>query len=181
MNKMRKYGAVLVAIVALALMPAFAFASGMQSHQAVAHGGHGGLIALLMSLSAGIAGTVVVTYSSFVADNPSPQFGTAFTGGTTAPTALQAAQVNRINALFSFTDADTSIVITHNWNLSAAAQAANEPDFFVHDTALGNSGTQGAGITWTLGTNSITGTRSATAGGGRTQSITLRLPATPGN
>jgi len=173
MNTRRKLGAVLMAVIALALMPAAAVtANHIGSHA----------LTWIVGLGLGIAGTVTVTYSSFVQDNPSPQVGTAFTGGSAvAPTAIQAAQVNRINALVGFTDADTTITLTHDWGLSAAAQAAHEPDIIVVDQALGSSTTTPSGITWAWNTNTVVGTKANTAGSGRTISITLRLPATPGN
>ena len=117
--------AVLMAIIALALMPAAALAT-TTAHQLPVHSNP---LTWIVELGLGMAGTVTVTYSSFAADNPTPQFGTPFTGGSAvAPTAEQAAQVNRINALIGFTDSDQTFTLTHNWNLSAAAQAANEPD-----------------------------------------------------
>jgi hypothetical protein len=125
---------------------------------------------------------VVVTYSSFAADNPAPQAGTPFTGGTTPPSALQASQVNRVNALISFTDTDTTINFTHNWGLSAAGAAAMHPDLIVNDVALGSSNTTPSGITWSVAnTNTVVGTKANTAGSGRTISITARKPAKPGN
>jgi hypothetical protein len=173
MNTKRKLGAVLLAVIALAILPAAATITN-----------HAGPHALTWLIGAGLAigGTVTVTYSSFVQDNPSPQFGTAFTGGSNvAPSALQAAQVNRINALIGFTDADTTITLTHNWNETAAAQAAHEPDIIVVDQALGSSTTTPNGLTWVWNTNTVVGTKANTAGSGRTIDITLRLPATPGN
>ena len=169
MNTKRKIGAVLIAILALALLPAAALAT---PHQAI-----GWIVALGM----GIAGTVTVTYSSFGADQPAPQVGPAYTGGTTAPSAIQSGQVNRINALVGFTDTDTTITLTHNWNLSAAALAANEPDILVRDYALGTSTTTPSGLTWATLTNTVVGTKTNVAGSGRTLCVTLRLPATPGN
>lgn len=178
MNHKRKIGAVLMAVAVLALMPAAALAT-TTSHQA---GSQHGVINLLMGIGFAIGGAVTVTYSSFIADQPSPQVGPAFGGGSAvAPSAIQAAQVNRINALIAFTDSDLSIVFTHNWNLSAAAQAANEPDIIVVDHALGSSTTTSSGLVWAYSTNTVTGTKASTAGSGRTICITLRLPATPGN
>jgi hypothetical protein len=180
MKTITKIGAVLMAIIALALMPAAAFAAETVAHAPSAH--HSNLLFWLVSVGLSVAGTVTVTYSSFAADNSTPQFGTGFTGGSAvAPTAQQSAQVNRINALIGFTDADTTITLTHNWGLSAAAIAANEPDIVVRDFALGSSGTQGAGLTWAVTSNTIVGTKANTAGAGRTQCVTLRLPASPGN
>jgi hypothetical protein len=169
MKTKRKIGAVLIAILALALLPAAVFAS---PHH---------VLPAIVALGMGIAGTVTVTYSSFAVDQPSPQVGTAYTGGTTAPSAIQAGQVNRLNALVGFTDGDTSITLTHNWGLSAAAQAANEPDIIVTDYALGSSGTTPAGMTWARNTNTVVGSKGTAAGSGRTLCVTLRLPATPGN
>jgi hypothetical protein len=126
---------------------------------------------------------VTITYSSFAADNPTPQFGTAFTGGgTTPPSALQSAQVNRVNALVAFTDSDVTITVTHNWGLSAAAAAANEPDIVVYDVALGSSNTQQSNIVWSVSnTNQVVGTKTNIAGSGRTICVTLRRPASPTN
>jgi hypothetical protein len=179
MKQYTRIGAVLMAILALALMPAAALAT-TTAHQLPAHSSP---LTWLMGLGLGIAGTVTVTYSSFAADNPTPQFGTPFTGGSAvAPTAEQAAQVNRINVLAGFTDADTTITITHNWGLSAAAQAANEPDIIVRQYAVGSSNTfGGAEITWAVATNTVVGTKANIAGSGGTVCVTLRLPATPGN
>jgi len=124
---------------------------------------------------------VSFTYSGFNADNPYAS-GTPYTGGTTPPTAAQATQVNRVNALASFTDADTTINFTHNYGLSAAQAAANEPDLIVYDYALGSSATTPSGITWSVSnTNVAVGTKGTTAGSGRTICITARRPATPGN
>ena len=64
---------------------------------------------------------VTFTYSGFAADTPVPQFGTPYTGGTTPPTALQTLQVNRVNALISFTDTDTTINFTHTFGNSNIA------------------------------------------------------------
>jgi len=169
MNTHWKIGAVLMAILALALLPAAAVA-------------HTSPLVWIVSLGMGIAGTVTVTYSSFAADNPTPQFGTAYTGGTTAPSAQQSAQVNRINALVGYTDADTTITLTHNWALSAAAQAANEPDIIVRSYAVGSATTFNLDeITWAVSTNTAVGTKASIAGSGGTICVTLRLPATPGN
>lgn len=178
MNHKYKLGAVLMAILALVLMPAAALAT-TASHQAPAH--HG-VLNLLIGIGVAIGGTVTVTYSSFGADQPAPQFGTAFTGGSAvAPTAQQSSQVNRINALAGFTDSDTTVTITHNWNMTAAEQAAHEPDINVDDFALGSSATTPSGLVWAYNTNTVVGTKLNTAGSGRTICITLRLPATPGN
>lgn len=179
MKKYTKIGAVLMAIIALALMPAAALAT-TTAHQLPVHSNP---LTWIVELGLGIAGTVTVTYSSFAADNPTPQFGTPFTGGSAvAPTAEQAAQVNRINALIGFTDSDLTFTLTHNWNLSAAAQAANEPDIIVRQYAVGSSNTFGADeLTWTVGTNSVTATKASITGSGGTICVTLRLPATPGN
>lgn len=179
MTRFTKLGAVLIAMLALALMPAAAFAASNTHHGApIAH--H--VVTWLVGIGLAVAGTVTVTYSSFAADQPTPQFGTAFTGGSAvAPTAQQSAQVNRINALIGFTDADTTITLTHNWAESAAAQAAQEPDIIVVDKALGSSTTTPSGIAWAWNTNTVVGTKASTAGSGRTICVTLRLPATPGN
>ena len=178
MNYKRKIGAVLLAIVALALMPAAALASTTGVH-AQPHS----IVNILIGVGLAIGGTVTVTYSSFAADQPTPQFGTAFLGGSSAaPSAQQSAQVNRINALIGYTDADTSITLTHNWNLSAAAQAANEPDIIVRSFAVGNNTSFNNGdITWVCNTNTVVGTKASIVGSGGTICITLRLPATPGN
>ena len=126
--------------------------------------------------------SVTFTYSSFAADCPVPQFGTPYTGGTTPPSAQQAAQVNRVNALISFTDTDLTINFTHNLGLSAAAAAANEPDLIVYDSALGNSNTTPSGISWNVSnTNIAVGTKASTVGSGRTISISARRCASPGN
>ncbi len=180
MKNYRKIGAVLMAILALALIPAAALAT-TSSHQIATH--HGGILEWILGLGLAMGGAVVVTYSGFGVDAPTPQIGTLFAGGgTVPPSAAQSATVNRINALVGFTDADTSITVTHNWNLSAAAQTANEPDIIIHDTALGTgaASTQ-SGLTWAVSTNTVVGTKSSIAGSGRTICITLRLPATPGN
>ena len=179
MTSRLKLGAVLIAILALALMPAAAFASTNHARHSDAAFNHA--LRWVFGIGLSVAGTVTVTYSSFAADNPTPQFGTAYTGGTTPPNALQSSQVNRINALASFTDSDTTITLTHNWAESAAAQAAHEPDIIVVDTALGSSTTTPSGITWAWSTNTVVGTKANTAGSGRTIGVTLRLPATPGN
>ena len=178
MNYRRKIGAVLLAIVALALMPAAALAStsGVHTHSHSA-------LNILIGLGLAIGGTVTVTYSSFAADQPTPQFGTAFLGGSSAaPSAQQAATVNRINALIGYTDTDLTITLTHNWNLSAAALAANEPDIIVRSFAVGNNTSFNSGdITWAVSTNTVVGTKASIVGSGGTICITLRLPATPGN
>jgi len=180
MTSRLKLGAVLIAILALALMPAAAFASTNHARHSDAAFNHA--LRWVFGIGLSVAGTVTVTYSSFAADNPTPQFGTAYTGGTVAPTAVQSAQVNRINATVSFTDTDTTITITHNWGMSAAQAAALEPDLIVYDTALGSSNTTPSGITWSVSnTNSVVGTKANVAGSGRTISVTLRRPATPGN
>jgi hypothetical protein len=174
---LRVMGAMLLALV---LMPAAALASNSTDVLLPHHGG--ALIKVLFALGALAAGTVTVTYSSFAADNPSPQVGPAFTGGTTPPTAIQSSNVNRVNALVSFTDTDTTITFTHNMGLTAAGAAAQEPDLVVWDTALGSSTTTPSGITWNVAnTNVVVGTKANTAGSGRTISITARRPATPGN
>jgi len=180
MKNYRKIGAVLMAILALALLPAAALAT-TSSHQIAAH--HGGILEWVLGVGLAMGGTVVVTYSSFIADQPAPQFGTAYTGGTTPPSAQQSGQVNRINALVGFTDADTSITLTHNWGLSAAAHAAFEPDIIISSFALGSETTTGGGgyITWARNTNTVVGTKASATGSGGTICVTLRLPATPGN
>jgi hypothetical protein len=178
---MKLFGAMLLALV---LLPAAALASSFASsstHQMITHYG-GAITAIVFGLGAFALGTVTVTYSSFAADNPSPQVGPAFTGGTTPPTAIQSSNVNRVNALAAFTDSDTTITFTHNMGITAAGAAAQEPDLIVYDTALGSSTTTPSGITWNVAnTNVVVGTKANTAGSGRTISITARRPATPGN
>lgn len=178
MKTLQKFiGALLLALV---LLPAAALASN-STVQIVQHHG-GAILAVVFTLGCLAAGTVTVTYSSFAADNPAPQVGPAFTGGTTPPTAIQASNVNRVNALISFTDTDTAISFTHNFGLSAAAASANEPDLIVYDTALGSATTVPSGITWSVAsTNVVVGTKANTAGSGRTISLTARRPASPGN
>lgn len=51
--------------------------------------------------------------------------GSGVQGTTTPPTAAQAFNANMLTALVVFADADTTTLITHNWNLSLA-QGTNQ-------------------------------------------------------
>ena len=58
-------------------------------------------------------------------------------GGATAPTALQALGVNTVIAQVVFDATDTTAVVTHNFNFSAADLAAGFPQIDTVITVLG--------------------------------------------
>lgn len=55
--------------------------------------------------------------------------------GATAPTAAQSKNKNTVNALITGDNAATTFTVTHNWNLTAAQQAAGFPIPQVEPTA----------------------------------------------
>jgi hypothetical protein len=107
MNTKLKIGAVLLAL-ALCILPVAAF--------------HVNLLTAAIALC-GIAG-VTVTYASFQ-DGSGPH--QAYTGGTTAPTIVQSETVNAVVATVSFADSETTALISHNMQITAAQLAALQP------------------------------------------------------
>jgi hypothetical protein len=114
MKHILKHGAVLLAIVALALMPAAAFANTnhVTSHQVPAE--HHSPLAWLFGLGVGVAGTVSVLYSF--------ESGALTTySSATPPTTTQASLVQEIVVEVNWAIADTQALITHNLQYSASA------------------------------------------------------------
>lgn len=166
-----KLGAVLVALAFLAL-PAAAASATLNAHNH--HTPWGIVLGLAFALGTGVAGTVTVTWASFVPLNP----GATFTGGTTPPTAGQAASVYQQTVSVACTDADTNIAITHNMGIGAAQAAVFLPELLgPYLTALG-TGTFMVPITWNFANpNVLVGTKLTTAGSGCTFNVILRNPA----
>ena len=168
MNWKCKLGAVLVALAFMAL-PAAAASATLNSHS---HGSS--WVSLAISLGMIAAGTVTVTWASFVPNNPSATFA----GGTTPPTAAQASQSYQQTVSVYMTDADTTFSITHNLGLTAAQAAVFLPQLLgTYVTTLG-SGTFFPAITWVFSnTNVLVGNKATTAGSGCTFNVVIRYPA----
>ena len=113
MKNVLKHGAVLLAIVALALMPAAAFANtNVASHQLQHHASSP--LGWILPLGLGIAGTVSVLYSF---ETP----GSVVYSNATPPTTTQASLVQEIVVEVNMALADTQALITHNLQYSASA------------------------------------------------------------
>ena len=101
------------------------------------------------------------------------------TGGITAPIAAVMFGHSRLKAqVAASADADTAIVITHNWNLSAAELAALQPDIVL--TPLTAAGVLSAPTITTRAANSVTITKSTATGSGAAPiqlEVTLNRPA----
>ena len=165
----RKIGAALVAVVALAILPAAV----LFFH----------LIPIsfntLALLGAGAMGAFTCTYGSF---QDGAGIGNGYTGGATAPTQAQASGRPLVSAQLAFTDTDTTFTLTHNMNLSAAQLAAFYP--LVTITALVNQSTvvgePAANIAVVKGANTLVLTKIQATGSGATVQIDIRRPYSPG-
>jgi hypothetical protein len=102
--------AALIAL-ALILLPALALAT--TSAYTAQHGHTDSIVLAILSGAAalGLIGSTV-TYRF------QPQGTTVAVSSTTAPTAIQAAGFNGLQAIVGMADADTSATITHNWGKS---------------------------------------------------------------
>ncbi len=112
--------------------------------------GHGVVVTALLSL-VGLFGVNTVTYEAPVA-------------GTTAPTAAQARTHQSLQCTVNGDNSATTIVVTHNWGLSAADLAAGYP--FVDTEILLASGNTAAALVTTKAANSVTLTVTAFTGVG---------------
>jgi hypothetical protein len=99
--------------------------------------------------------------------------------GTVPPTLTQAFNSNMLTATVVFADADTTALITHNWNLSLAQGTDLFPVCIVNPSALGTA-TVAVGVT--IGANnsvSVAIGKAATSAGtgvGATYVVTLLRP-----
>jgi hypothetical protein len=157
MNTKFKIGAVLIAL-ALCALPAAAFS-------------HSILLTLTgLSLVAG----VTVTYASFQ-DGSGPH--QAFTGGTTAPTITQSQTVQAVVVTINMADADTTAVITHNMQNSAAQLAALQPYIQWYLSAMVAGATAAPLLTFALTSgNVVTVTKAAASSSGGTFIVIVRRP-----
>lgn len=101
------------------------------------------------------------------------QAGSYIANGTVAPTATQANFFNTLKCQVVAADADTTATLTHNWNLSAAAQANFEPLINMY---LQVAGTAYPIASFSISTNAVTLTKSTAAGGGGTYIVILQRP-----
>jgi hypothetical protein len=98
--------------------------------------------------------------------------------GVTAPTQAQASAAQSVTATVNWSDGDTTAaVITHNWQLTNAQLAKLRP--WVRATVVGGM-TVLPGLVWALGTNTVTVTKSSSAGSsGGTLNVVLERPWSP--
>lgn len=97
------------------------------------------------------------------------------TAGTLAPTVAVMKKNQCMTAQVNFADADTTAVVTHNWQSPLADGSALFPLIEVYFNTLGTAGYPL--LTWAL-TNSlaVTVTKGAGAGTGGTLTVSLRRP-----
>lgn len=108
-----------------------------------------------------MAGAVTVTYKYPIS-------------GLTAPIASQVYGLGVVTAQVNAADTDTSIVVTHNFGLSAAELADLFPLVLINTTAAGVS----PAFTFSKGTNSVTITKASTSGTGGTFDVIILRPHT---
>jgi hypothetical protein len=95
--------------------------------------------------------------------------------GTNPATAAQAKAAAIQVAQIAFTDADTTVVVTHNYALDTAALNRGEPLVVIEQLAAG--ATPAGVISISKATNTITLTKTSTAGGsGGTFQVDIHLP-----
>jgi hypothetical protein len=92
-------------------------------------------------------------------------------GGTVAPTANQVGY--EVNALFTWLDADTVCVITHNMGLSLAELTGLFP-FVAVETDPSSAGTVNAVRTVTKAANTVTFGKASAAGTGGTFQVIIQ-------
>lgn len=167
MQNVLTYGAVLLlALLALAL-PALAF---KQHRSFIKQEWRRPLRALFAELAFGDAG-YTVTYC---------WPGGASGQSTTAPTAIQASQVNLQTALVAMGDSETFALFTHNWGLPASFPTFLFPLIHYHQADIGvGPSTQLGNLTFNISnTNVITINKLAAVGSGGTFVVTLMRPHT---
>jgi hypothetical protein len=102
-------------------------------------------------------------------------------GSTTPPTAAQMLGANILTVQINCSDADTTAIITHNWNLSVQEQGWIRP--VIIETRTASNGTGGL-TTYTIPdtttgpANTVTWNKTSAAGSGGTFIITLLRPTT---
>lgn len=107
-----------------------------------------------------------------------PQTGLA--AGTVPPTAAQAFYAQMLQAAVTFADADTTQLITHNWSLSAAEQAAYFPiaSVFAVNVGTGTTALQLGVVQTSINAVSLTKlSTQAGSGVGWTFIVVLQRPA----
>jgi hypothetical protein len=150
-----RIGAVLLAL-ALCILPVAAF--------------HPNFLTAALALGALIGGTTV-TYATFQ-DGSGPHEG--YTGGTTAPTAVQSATVEAVVAQVSMSDSETSALITHNLGINTYQAAALQPYLQWY---ISNPGTANPILSLALtSANVVTVTKTSLAGSGGTYVVIVRRP-----
>jgi len=94
---------------------------------------------------------------------------------TTAPTAAQAAQVQKQSATVVFgADSDTQAVFTHNWGLDVSAPGYLEPEILYYRTSLPATF---ADVTFDItSTNVVKINKANAAGSAQTLVVVLRRP-----
>ena len=158
MTQDRKLGAALLAVLALAILPAAVLLF------------HVSIPALLITLGAGIAG-VTVTYQGF---QTGQAFGGGYTGGTTAPTLAQSYQTQAVVAQVSMGDTETTATLTHNMAISTAALAALQPYIQWY---LATPGTAVPILSFALTSgNVVTITKASATGSGGIYTVIVRRP-----
>jgi hypothetical protein len=156
-----KFGAVFLAILMLAALPALAATPYQSSHSAM------GLLETVLALGF-VAGTVTVTYAY-----PSTT--------TTAATAVQASQVQVQVCTVNWGDADTTTLLTHNWlsgtNTGPFPQIAQfMPEVIINNLGLGTA-LPFITVAWTNSV-AITLGKTSSAGTGGSVVVTMRRPTT---
>jgi len=162
-RKLKFIGAALFALL-LSVTPALAITSHSLHHIS------GVAIAISMA-GLGLCGTVVVTYAENL--NAARAAVGFFPGGTTAPTAGQAAQMNSLGATVFMADTDTTAIVIHNWLLTAAQVAALEPWIVWWWTS---AGTTLLGMNFTSSSTNVIVTKASGTGSGGTFNVILQNP-----
>lgn len=98
---------------------------------------------------------------------------------TTPPTAQQASTTQKIVAQINFAQADTFVLVTHNWGLGASAVNFLDPEiFFEAVSPLSAAGTFVPNVTYDRTNTNVLRVNKVQSGGGTdfTANLTLRRP-----
>lgn len=129
-----------------------------------------------LNVALGLALVGTVTGPLYYVGNGRKQ-GLSANGGTVAPTAALMAKHNRLACQIGWADADTTVTITHNWNLQSGETGALQPDVIIEQVS-GGTAYPGYTIVATAA-NSITLGKGATAtGSGGTFNVKIYRPTT---
>lgn len=185
MNIFSKVGAVLAIALLLCISPASALQTSTPSAVTITHGQieieHPGSLKWMLlgiaTLGLGLGATVALTYET-PSLGPTSGAPTITLGSTVPPTAVQASYINFLSVLVSAADADTSIVIVHNWGLSAADLTAGCPYIDVKVDVAGTATPTLSNFYTGSAANTLTITKANAAGSGGTYIVKLLKPNT---